>query len=637
MNLSVCRFRRRYRLAVALLMALPLAAQAPPQQGSAADASSSEPTATFRSFSRLVTIEVVAKDRHGRHVTGLKPEDFSLFEANASGKDKRPEKIANFQEIHFADLAKQSPPPMRVPTGVYTNAVTLQKNPVPPTIIMVDGLNTDIKDQAQIQVQLERIVKSIPNNSPVAIFLLGWRLRILQDFSTDPELLKVALKQASSTVSAGVVMGDPLDNPNTASAQLADLQGHEQDVNGGGGASQSSGGSTPAAGASSPSVGTASANQGAQSAINAQIQALSMAAQNSEMSEYKSVMDRRVFLTMEALIAIGHYVAGYPGRKNLLWISSAFPVKLDGLLFQTDRDQDDKGYATYGAQIRRAASILSDAKIAVYPVNPAGIQPHAIYGADARPRNYSGRGMGDTMSREIAQLGAEDLTMRTVADATGGAVCNGSNDLSECLKRAFDDSSSFYEIAYYPDSHEWNGAYRKIILQSRRSGVQLEYRHGYFAGRPAYENQKAELQQAACEGYLGSTSIVFAATRVPPASPGQLRFYLDIEPSLLTLVPTSDGGRELNIQVAACTFDKKGNPLELMSQPIHRKLTAKEYQAISKNGLPHLVEIPPPAPSAVRLVVKDVPSSRIGSVHINLEPVLTARVPARGAHITASQ
>lgn len=612
---SVCGLSRNYFAFLLLFITTLLAAQTPQPASTTEDS-----TPTFRSFSRLVTIEVVAKDRHGKHVTGLKPDDFQLFEETATGKDKRQQKIASFQEINFADLAKKSPPPMRVPMGVYTNAVTLQKNPVPPTIIMVDGLNTDIKDQAQIQVQLDHIIKSIPNNTPVAIFLLGWRLRILQDFSTSPELLKAALKEATSSVSAGVALGDPLDNPNEASAQLENLRGHGSDIS----ADVPSTNPQPSSGSSSGSQTTAG-----QSAINAQIQALANAAQNFEVSEYQSVMERRVFLTMEALISIGHYVAGYPGRKNLLWVSSAFPIKLDGFLLQTDRPQDDKGYASYGAQIRRAASILSDAKIAVYPVNPAGIQPHAIYGADARPRNYSGRGMSETMTREIVQLGAEDLTMRTVAEDTGGAVCNGSNDLAECLTKAFDDSSSFYEIAYYPDSHDWSGEYRKVILQSKHSGVALEYRHGYFAGRAPYENQKAELQQEACEGYLGSTSIVFAATRLPPASPGQVRFYLDIEPSLLTLVPTSDGGRELNIQVAACTFDRKGKPLELMSQPVQRKLTAKEYAAISKSGLPHVVEIPAPAPSAVRLVVKDVPSSRIGSVHINLENMLTAKAESK--------
>jgi VWFA-related protein len=615
-----------------MLLALPCVAQTSQPQSKPSD--SSAPTATFRSFTRLVTIEVVAKDRHGRHVTGLKPSDFEIYEQSLRGKEKRPQKIVGFDEIHFADLAKQSPTEMKVPAGVYTNAVTLTRNPVPPTIIMVDGLNSDIKDQAQIQVQLDKIIKSIPRNTPVAIFLLGWRLRILQDFSTDPELLKVALKQASSSASAGLVTGDPLDNPNEASAQLENLQGHESDITGGAAAA---GPSATASGGSSPAAGTASQAQAAQSAINAQIQALADAAQGIEQSEYKATMDHRVSETLQALIAIGHYVAGYPGRKNLLWISGAFPFELNGYMLQTDKLQDDKGYASYGAQIRRAANALSDAKIAVYPVNPAGVQPHAIYGADARPRNYSGPGMAATMAREIGNLGAQDLTMHVIADDTGGAVCNGTNDVSECLTRAFDDSSSFYEISYYPDSHDWNGEYRKIIVHTKRSGVELEYRHGYFAGPAPYENQKAELQDAACQGYLSSTSVVFAATKLPVQASGELRFYMDVDPETITLSPTGDGGREFSIQVAACTFDKKGKPLQLLSQSISGKLTPKEYDSVAKNGLAHIMAIPAPLPAGVSLVVKDLPSGHVGSVHVNLENVMVAKKAEENASATTKK
>jgi len=321
------------------------------------------------------------------------------------------------------------------------------------------------------------------------------------------------------------------------------------------------------------------------------------------------------------MTSIAHYVAGYPGRKNLLWISSSFPIKLDGASF----GMDDKGYANYEAQIRRAANALSDAKIAVYPVNPAGVQPHAIYGADAVPRNYSGPGMGATMTREIVNLGAQDRSMRKIADETGGEVCNGTNDISECLTKAFDDSSSFYEISYYPDSHDWNGEYRSIIVKTKHSGVHLEYRHGYFAGPAPYEDQKAELQDAACQGYLSSTSVVFAATKLPVQASGELKFYMDVDPQTITLSPTGDGGREFSIQVAACTFDRKGKPLQLLSQALNGKLTPKEYESVAKNGLAHVMSIPAPLPAGVRLVVKDLPSSRVGSVHVNLENVNTPK------------
>ncbi len=64
---------------------------------------------------------------------------------------------------------------------------------------------------------------------------------------------------------------------------------------------------------------------------------------------------------------------------------------------------------------------------------------------------------------------------------------------------------------------------------------------------------------------------------------------------------------------------KKATALQLMSEPLNRKLAAAEYQSIARNGLAHMIAIPGPKPAAIRLLIKDVPSGRIGSVHINLE------------------
>ncbi len=36
--------------------------------------------ADFHAYARMVTLEVVAKDRHGNHVNGLKATDFQVFE-----------------------------------------------------------------------------------------------------------------------------------------------------------------------------------------------------------------------------------------------------------------------------------------------------------------------------------------------------------------------------------------------------------------------------------------------------------------------------------------------------------------------------------------------------------------------------
>lgn len=557
---------------------------------------SSEPVATFQASTRMVTLEVVARDGHGRHATGLKASDFRVFEQTpAREKEKHEQKIAAFREVTVADLAKQAGSATQIPAGVHTNLVTLQKNPVPPTILLVDGLNTQLEYQAQVHIQMLRMLRSLPANVPVAVFLFGHRLQMLQDFTSDPSLLQAALEKAISVAATGVARIDPRDDSDQVSAQVQNL--------------------APKPG------GTA-----AQDAIAAEVAALAQIALKFDLRQYAAQMDMRVNETSEALVSLARHVAGYPGRKNLLWISTSFPISLDPLKY--DIFFKDVGQRNYWVQMQRVAAALSEAKVVVYPINPAGVRTPALYEAANRPSDTSGQGTADALGRETILRAGEQDTMQVLAEGTGGKVCTGDNDLGDCVRKAVDDSGTFYEIAYYPDSQNWNGEYRKITLKSQRPGLHLAYRQGYFARQEAGDNpkeQKSELEQAACEDYLNATSIFFAAKSLPPDSPEKLKFYLMVNTAALTLIPTSDGGRNLNIVVAVCTFDKKGSPLQLMSEPVNRKLSASEYQSLTAvGGLSHVVTIPGPKPVSLRLLIKDIPSGRLGSVQIKVEDSVAA-------------
>jgi hypothetical protein len=279
------------------------------------------------------------------------------------------------------------------------------------------------------------------------------------------------------------------------------------------------------------------------------------------------------------------------------------------------------------------ASALSEAKIAVYPINPAGVQAFSFFEAGARPRDVSASGAQGAIQREVTMRSSEQDTMEVIASGTGGRVCTGDNDLGDCVQKAMDDSSSFYEIAYYPDSQIWSGEYRKVILKSRQAGLRLSYRQGYYATPEGDQDQKTELRQAACEDYLDATSIFIAAKRLPGDSPDQLKFFMTINTSALAAPETSDGGRDLHFTIAACSFDREGRAQQLVSEDIHHKFTQAEYQSLLTNGLPHTVTIPGPKPAAVRLLVKDLPTGRLGSVGIKLEngAPLAAITPAANA------
>ncbi len=599
-------------LAVVSLLALAGTSQEKqPQPSPTGSRSPSDSVATFQSTTRIVTLEVVAKDGQGHHVKGLKASDFQVFEQVPSrGKDKHEQKLAAFQEVRVVELTSQAINQAQVHDGVYTNAVTLQKNPVPPTILLVDGLNTDLKYQAQVHVQMLRMLRSLPSNVPVAVFLFGHRLEMLQDFTSDPSLLQAALEKAVSAAGTGVARLDPRDDPNAVSALLDAINGPAL---------------VTAPAAPQPGVGNEEVKPIPQAIVDA--------VKRFEQETYASDMDMRVQRTIDALTSLGRHVAGYPGRKNLLWISTSFPIYLSPLIDDSGKPiteftgLDSAGLRNYEPRLRLLANVLSDAKAAVYPINPAGVQVPTLYEAGTRIRDYSARGMGDSLRRDIMMRGNEQDTMQLVAEGTGGQVCTGNNDLGDCIRKAVDDSGEFYEIAYYPDSQNWNGEYRKIIVKAREPGIHFAYRQGYFATSEGGKdpNQQAELQQAACRDYLNASSIPISAKALPPDSSEKLKFYVTIDNSGLTLVPTSNGGHDLNIVVAVCTFDQIGWPFQFMSDPIRRNFDTAEYQSLAARGaLPHIVSVPGPKPASLRLLVKDVPSGRLGSVNIKVDDIVIA-------------
>lgn len=159
--------------------------------------------------------------------------------------------------------------------------------------------------------------------------------------------------------------------------------------------------------------------------------------------------------------------------------------------------------------------------------------------------------------------------------------------------------------------------------------MNLSYRCGYFATAEGNSDPKAstsELHRASFEAYLDATSVTFFARSFPADSPQPLRYLLAIVPSAISFTPTTDGQQHLRLTLAVCTFDKSGKPLQFLTAPIEPKIDAKEYQSIlATPGFPHLLEIAPNTkPSSIRVLIKDEPTGRLGSVNLPLPIPTTA-------------
>lgn len=166
---------------------------------------------TFRTGSELVLVNVTVRDKSGKFVQGLKPEDFTILE------DNRPQKVVSF-DVENVDA---------VPTLDVAQAHALAETPAAPanaTAPAADA-NTQFKDRRLIILffdlsamepdEIDHAVTSAEKYVDtqmaaadlVSIVSLGSSLLVNQDFTGDHALLKKQLEQFSTGSGQGFEEG----------------------------------------------------------------------------------------------------------------------------------------------------------------------------------------------------------------------------------------------------------------------------------------------------------------------------------------------------------------------------------------------------------------------------------------------
>src|SRR5580704_1085170 len=134
----ILRALRRLALIAAFLSASTIS----PQQSPSPQSST---TPALRATTHLVLVDVVVYDKQGNHVTNLTSADFILRDRG------KPQKIAVFSNDRAGESVTEkspAPSPAPLPPGVFTNRPAFNRAPQgPPTILLLDSLNTALSDQ----------------------------------------------------------------------------------------------------------------------------------------------------------------------------------------------------------------------------------------------------------------------------------------------------------------------------------------------------------------------------------------------------------------------------------------------------------------------------------------------------------
>jgi VWFA-related protein len=590
-------------IGVMALLAATASAQAPPrpqqspppppaplavsQQGSTAVAQNPPASAPpIKTSTRLITVDVVVSDSHGNAVRGLQQDDFQVFDEH-SGQQK----LVHFEFVDtLANARTAGAAPAKLPPYMFSN-VRSGPMTLPPTVILMDALNTDVFKQLQVRQDMLLFVKRLPPDTPVAVFLLGRSLRMVQNFTTDPSLLLAAVNR-SGLASASGVRPMPQDDPDNASNTALNF-----------------GTNTP----------------------ESMIESL----EDFEKQEYEMLMDQRVRQTADAMNAIAKFLRGYSGRKNLIWFSESFPIWIEPTV---DFGSDPfLGSTSYAGKVREAAYALTDARVAVYPVDARALEDSDAFSASNsyNRATASGTGFAGAMSRDDMLRINSQATMDEVAEASGGRTCKNTNDLAGCVKKALDQSSSYYEIAYYPENSKWDGSFHRITVKTQQKGVKLAYRRGYFAtdlSALARKTSPDDLLKQSCSDALPATSIAIVAQAVAPdkssKQPGQARYILNIPIGDLSL-DSPGGAHSLNARLAICEYTPKGDAFHLLTRDLSRGVPQPVYESWKSHGMRDLFDYQAKAENQrLRFTVLDVPSGQTGAIDVPAHPERYGALPA---------
>jgi VWFA-related protein len=555
-------------------------------------------SSTQRITSREVSLDVVVTDKAGQPVTGLKASDFTLTE---EGEPQVIRKVDEHDPMSAADMDKQSAA-LTLRPNTFTNYTPLH-NTNAGIALLLDDLDQADDAQLEMRFQLIKYLKQMQPGPPIAIFQLNYNrhVALLRHKPAPPNYLQL-------------------------------IQGFTSD----------------------PKVLLAAAESKVFMPTLAEI--------TNKRLPVDALIRR---LTLEkvggGMRLLDSYLAGFPGRTNLIWFKDQMLTNVMGPgfghPFRARWSVDDES----GDVATDLTDVLTVNRVAVYPVDTK---------------------VGNADHQEL------DL----VAEETGGKAYYNTNDFTRVITDVINTGSSYYTITYATTNSNWNGEFRHIKVTVDRPDLHLQHRQGYYAYSPnkteprgtaaiemrreyaaaqppAGETQDNSRPRASATihnpfgggfdaalafGAVQPTEIVFVAHVQPEMNAEKFgketpmpsddfmkpewqhkpfRIYtvaLDADMHKIRFVQTPDGIRHGEVEFVQVVYTGDGQQVNLIAHTTVLNLRPDTYREILASGL-HVEEqiaIPVKGNFFLRLGVHDLTGDQVGALEI---PVDKVRLTAAGA------
>lgn len=290
------------------------------------------------------------------------------------------------------------------------------------SIVLIDAVNTDMSDRGRARKALEEVFRNLDaEEERIAVFLLSHELVMLHDFLDAPNALMETAKSLT-----GNLISQPARWQGTAGPSWSRLFDD---------------GDRPFG--------------GQHDGYARQLRALS---------------------TLQAFQDVADGIKHIPGQKNLIWISSGFPVRSP--MFYADWSFNTP--SGYSAQHNAPLRLFEEGYVSTEDINLAMRRLNAS-NISLYPVNARGLTVEETGYRNID-------AMKSMASKTGGRAFYNRNDMAQLVSAAIRDSREGYVVTYASGAFNEKRPLHRIKIRTTRDNVRLRYRRSYDAagsGGPA--------------------------------------------------------------------------------------------------------------------------------------------------------
>ncbi|HEY3568333.1 MAG TPA: VWA domain-containing protein [Thermoanaerobaculia bacterium] len=480
----------------------------------------------------VVNLDVYVTDKKGEPITGLKKEDFQVFE------DGNPVEISNF----FAESRGTAPAAAPAVSGGPGPASP--ERPVSQRlrlVVFVDDVNLSQANRLRILQNVGRFLHSeLKPGDEVMLVRYDQKLDIRRQFTPDLKLVDADLAEILKL--------------------RTDVRKYQQSF-------------------SQAAQSIASAQLGGERTPGGDPIGAEVEGQLDAWAGEESIMVRGA---LDALDSVVSWLAGLPGRKAVLYVSDGLPLT-PGLDLFTAYSRAPK--ASGGQHI----SAMSAEKFDLTPRfrdltahasrNRVAFYPIEAYGT----RDGSAVSLFDSVTVEIRQAG-----LRFLADDTGGRALLNATDVPGALAKVAQDFETYYSIGYQP-KRAGDEVEHKIEVKVRTRGAQVRYRQ-WYRDKPVSETV-AEATLAVMRFGPEDNPLEAKLEVVPGKKPGETLVRVKVPIAKLFLQPngTSRQG-QLRLYVVA-SGEGSTTPVR-QTKLVTVEVPEPEAAAGSKKEYTHEIAIP---------------------------------------------